>query len=259
SRFGASFDEQGMIWVAWGPGGGTCAAPSGSFDVYAYEQLDSVVGDRCFFMVDSGGISGCTQIFNITGGTAGGNKIPGLTDTNIPTSVVNAVSNQRYNWAGTDVRPEDAKFASVRMFAPCNALLPRQFFNQDSYFTFGLGYASGTPNQGIDIQEDPSSGTAVFHVLDFNIFGNDPQTAKPVPAYSTYSIGAQPIIVAVAPASDTAGIGGATDINGFTLTLFFQGVLGRTTDMFGPTTTRAVDVYVREPLSGTYNTFEYSI
>src|SRR5215813_6826242 len=67
SRFGASFDEQGMIWVAWGPGGGTCAAASGSFDVYAYAQLDSVVGDRCFFMVESGGISGCTQIFNITG------------------------------------------------------------------------------------------------------------------------------------------------------------------------------------------------
>jgi hypothetical protein len=259
SRFGSTYDEQGNFWVAWGPGTGSCATPAGSFDVYSYEQLDSVIGDRCFFMVDSGGVSGCTQIFSITAGTAGGNKIPGLTDTAIPGSVVTAIQNQRYNWAGTDVRPEDAKFASVRMFTPCNALLPRQFFNQDSYFTSGLGYASGTANVGVDIQEDSSAGTSVFHVLDFNIFGNDPQTSKPVPAYQTFSIGAQPIIVGVAPASDTAGIAGATDINGFTLTLFFQGILGRTTDMFGPTTTKAVDVYVREPLSGTYNTFEYSI
>src|SRR5215472_5532078 len=30
-RNGAAFDEQGNFWVAWGPGGGTCAAPSGSF------------------------------------------------------------------------------------------------------------------------------------------------------------------------------------------------------------------------------------
>src|SRR5262249_9311440 len=84
-------------------------------------------------------------------------------------------------------------------------------------------------------------------------------TSQPVPAFQTFSIGAQPIIVGVSPTSDTAGIGGATDINGFTLSLYFQGVLGRTTDMFRPTTTKAVDVYVREPLSGTYNTFEYSI
>ena len=258
-RNGSGFDEQGNFWVAWGPGTGSCATPAGTFDVYSYEQLDSVVGDRCFFLVDSGGVSGCTQIFTVTAGTAGANKVPGLTDTAIPSSVITAIQNLRYNWAGTDVRPEDAKFATVRAFAPCNALIPRQFFNQDSYFTFGLGYASLTPHVGVDIVEDPSIGTSVFHVLDFNIFGNDPQTNQPVPAYSTYSIGAQPIIVGVAPASDTAGIAGATDINGFTLTLFFQGVLGRTTDMFGPTTTRAVDVYVREPLSGTYNTFEYSV
>lgn len=261
-RNGSAFDEKGNIWVAWSPGdggGATCASPAGNLDAYVYMQLDSVVGDRCYFLVDSGGVSGCQLIFNISGGTGGANKIPGLTDTAIPSAVVTAIQNQRFNWAGTDVRPEDAKFATVRMFAPCNTLIPRQFFNQDSYFTSGLGYASGTPHVGVDVAEDPSVGTAVFHVLDFNIFGNDPQnTSQPVPAYQTFSIGAQPIIVAVAPISDTTGIGGATDINGQTLSLFFQGVLGRTTDMFGPSTTRAVDVYVREPLSGTYNTFEYS-
>jgi len=260
-RNGSTFDEQGNFWVAWGPGAGTCAAPAGTFDVYSYEQLDSVIGDRCYFLVDSGGVSGCVQIFNIVAGTLGAGKIPGLTDTAIPSGVITAIQNQRYNWAGTDVRPEDAKFATVRMFAPCNTLIPRQFFNQDSYFTSGLGYAGGVPHIGVDIQEDPSAGTSVFHVLDFNIFGNDPQnTTQPVPAFQTYSIGAQPVLITVAPISDAAGVGAASDINGQTLSLFFQGVLGRTTDMFGtPLPAKAVDVYVREPLSGTYNTFEYSV
>lgn len=261
-RNGSTFDEQGMLWVAWSKGdgaGATCAVPVGNLDAYVYMQLDSVIGDRCFFLVDSGGVSGCQLIFNWAGGTAGDGKIPGLTDTAIPSAVVTAIQNHRFNWAGTDIRPEDAKFQTARMFAPCNTLIPRQFFNQDSYFTPGLGYASATPHVGVDISEDPSVGTSVFHVLDFSVFGTDPQTSQPVPAYQTFSIGAQPIIVGVSPLSDTAGIGGATDVNGFTLSLFFQGVLGRSTDMFGPTTTKAVDVYVREPLSGTYNTFEYSI
>lgn len=261
-RNGSSFDEQGMIWVAWSMGDGstpTCASPTGNLDAYVYMQLDSVIGDRCFFLVDSGGVSGCQLIFNWAGGTAGDNKISGLTDTAIPSTVVTAIQNKRFNWGGTDIRPEDAKFQTVRMFAPCNTLIPRQFFNQDSYFTFGLGYASGTPHVGVGIQEDPSAGTNVFNVLDFNIFGTDPQTGLNVPAYQTYSIGAQPIIIGVSPITDTAGIGGASDINTFTLALFQQGVLGRTTDLAGPSTTKAVDLYVREPLSGTYNTMEYNV
>jgi hypothetical protein len=261
-RNGSTYDEQGQIWVAWSQGdgsGASCGTPAGNLDAYVYIQLDSVVGDRCFFLVDSGGVSGCQLIFNWGAGQAGSNLISGLTDTAIPGVVVTAIQNKRFNLAGTDVRPEDAKFATVRAFAPCNTLIPRQFFNQDSYFTFGLGYASGTPHIGVAILEDPSAGTGHFNVLDFNIFGTDPQTSQNVPAYQTYAIGAQPMIIGVSPITDTAGIGGASDINGFTLALFQQGVLARTTDLFGPTTTKAVDLYVREPLSGTYNTMEYGI
>jgi len=38
-----------------------------------------------------------------------------------------------------------------------------------------------------------------------------------------------------------------------------QGVLGRSTDLFGPTATNTVTTLIREPLSGTYNTMEYSV
>jgi hypothetical protein len=77
-------------------------------------------------------------------------KLTSVTDTAIPAAVINAISNQNFFVAGTDIRPEDAKFAIDRMLRPvlnspmgsegCGQLLPRQVFNQDSNFTFGMGY-----------------------------------------------------------------------------------------------------------------------
>jgi ABC-type phosphate transport system substrate-binding protein len=259
ARFTPNIDEQGTIFVAWGPGGGTCAAPTGSFDVYAYQSLDSVVGDRCYFEVDASTVPGCIQIFNIAAGTAGANKIPGITDSvgGIPQGVIDTIKNQHFFVAGTDIRPEDAKFAVMRALLPCNQFLPREPFNQDAVYTNGLGYQTADPNLGTQILG--YTGGGAFNVANFNIVGNDPvTTTSPVPSFTTYTIGAQPILVVVTPRTGT-GLGAATDINGFTLTLFYQGVLARSTDLFGPTTANPVTVYVREPLSGTYNTFEYSI
>jgi hypothetical protein len=63
----------------------------------------------------------------------------------------------------------------------------------------------------------------------------------------------------VAPNTDTTGIGAASDINGFTLALFYQGVLARATDLNGPTAANPVNVFVPDPLAGDYNVFEYSV
>jgi hypothetical protein len=263
ARFSPTIDDQGNIFIAWGPGTGTCSAPAGSYDVYSYEQLDSVVGDKCYFENDASGASGCVQVLSVTAGTAGANKVAGITDTagGIPQGVINTIAGKHYFVAGTDIRPEDAKFAIMRMLTPCNQTMPRQPFNQDSYFTFGLGYQGSNPNLGTAVLGFSGTGGGTFNVANFNIVGNDPvNTTAAVPGYSTSTVGAQPIIVAVAPITDTAGIGAATDINGFTLTLFYQGVLARSTDLFGPPTpAKPVNVLVREPLSGTYNTFEFSI
>ena len=261
ARFTPNIDEQGNIWVAWGPGSGSCTAPAGSYDIYSYQQLDSVVGDRCFFENDGSGTPGCVQVFSVTAGTAGANKIPGLTDTagGIPQGVINSIAGQHYFVSGTDVRPEDAKFAINRMLTPCNQLMPRQPFNQDSYYTSGLGYQTSNPNLGTAISGYSGAGGGSFNVANFNIIGTDPVTSAAVRSYTTSTVGAQPIIVAVAPITDTTGIGAATDINGFTLTLFYQGVTARSDDLNGVTASNPVNVIVREPLSGTYNTFEYSI
>lgn len=262
NRFTPAINEQGNIVVTWGPGSGSCAAPAGSYDVYSYMQLDSVVGDRCFFEVDSSNVQGCTQVLAAAeAGIAGAgliNLVP-TADTALPASVQGAINGLHYNYAGTDVRPEDAKFAINRMLTPCNQVMPRQPFNQDSYYTTGLGYQTANPNLGQQVQGFGALGGGTFNVANFNITGTDPVSGNPISAYTTSTVGAQPMIIAVAPNSDSAtGIAAANNINGFTLALFYQGVLARATDLVGPTAANPVNVYVREPLSGTYNTFEYS-
>lgn len=253
-------DEQGNIWVTWGTGTGTCTAPVAPYDVYSYMSLDSVVGDRCFFGVDSSGIPGCVQVMTVGAGTAGANLLTDGTNFmddpgGIPADVINALNGQHFFVAGTDIRPEDAKFAVQRMFTGCTTPITRHPYNQTVYQTIGLGYQTGTPNVGTQVLSSFSS--AAFNVLQFNIAGKDPFTNNNVPTYTVSTVGAQPIVITVSPAGGT-GLGAASDISGFNLALFMNGTLGRATNLVGPTSANAVTVLVREPLSGTYNTFEYS-
>jgi hypothetical protein len=253
-------DEKGNYWVTWSAGTGSCAAPAGAFNVYSYEQLDSVVGDKCYFLASTSGASGCIQVLTVVAGTAGANLLgAGFgPDTAIPAAVISAVNGQRYFVVGTDIRPEDAKFASKRMFTTCGTTLTREPFGASTYSTQGLGYQ--TAKTGVGTQVLSFFSTKLFNVIDFNISGTDPITSKAVRGFNVTTVGAQPIIVAVSPVPAAGtGIGAASDINRETLAEFLDGTSGRSTDLHGPTTANAVTALIREPLSGTYNTVEYSI
>ena len=258
-------DEFGDIWVTWSPGSGTCAAPAGNFDIYAYTSLDSVLGVRCYFEVDDdSGNTGCVEIMNVAVGTAGENKLCNLSgacvfgpDTPIPQAIINSLNQKHWFAAGTDILPQDAKFSLLRMFTPCGSPIYRQPFDQGLRETYGLGYRGTIPGIGLPVLSHFSNDS--FHTLDFNYEGHDPiKTGLPVPGYTITTLGAKPIIVAVTPAGGT-GIGAATDIPGFTLALFTGGVLGRTTDLLGPTDGLPVTTLISEPFSGPYNVMEYSI
>jgi hypothetical protein len=255
----------GDIWITWSPGAGTCAAPGGNIDIYAYTSLDSVFGVQCYFEVDSSGLPGCVQHLPVPAGTPGQNLLCNVSspcaygpDTPIPLAVITALHLQHWFAAGTDILPVDAKFAVYRMLQPCGQAVYRQPFGQGLSQTFGLGYQDAAfPGTGFPVYSYFSNSS--FNPVDFNISGRDPlNTAMTVPAYSVSTLGAKPIIVAVSPAGDTA-IGAATDITGFNLALFTTGVLGRTTDLVGPTTTLPVTTLISEPLSGAYNVMEYSV
>ena len=268
-RTGVNLDENGKIFIAWGPGGtgGSCSAPVAPYSIYAYMSLDSTVGDRCFFIND-GTATGCKLKLSNTSGVAGGNQVSGVTDNaTIPTgsSFVSTLTSTRFFVAGTDIRPEDAKFATLRAFVPCTQLTPRQFFNQDSYYTFGTGNGTGGTHVGTAIQGNASFGGGSFNVVDFNITGNDPISGSPVPtSYAVTPIGAQPILIVVSPFTD-GYVAQMKDITQWTLAQLLAGYLARTNDllyMAGPqpqTAGEGLNVFHRENLSGTYSVMEYSI
>src|SRR5215469_3996659 len=257
--------DVGDIWVTWSQGTGTCGAPAGDFDIYAYTSLDSAVGVKCYFEVDSSDNNhGCVQSFTVPSGTAGDNKLCNTTgpcvygpDTPIPAVVVKALHKQHWSAVGTDIMPEDARYAALRMFTPCNQAIYRQPFDQILRQTFGLGYQGPKSGLGVPIQSAITNNQ--LNLLDFNFQGNDPINAtQAVRPYSVTNLGAKPILIVVSPAGGT-GIGAATDIPGFVLTNFTDGTLGRSTDLLGPTTTASITTLISEPLSGPYNVMEYSI
>jgi hypothetical protein len=262
----AHTDEVGKIWIAWGSAaGGTCLNPLAPYNIYAEMSLDSVIGDRCFFMSSAGGV-GCIQILTEAMNTPGGNLLGLGAETNLPLDVINTLNGARMQEAATDIRPEDAKFASARMFVTCNTPFLRNPYIQTSYQTYGLGYQAPAPavaGIGVDIQSETNLGIS-FHVYDFNISGGDPLTGNGLGAHGTYAVsvvGAQPIIVVVSPNDGVAGrLATANDINFSTLSEYMVGHYGRTSDLTGDTAhVLPVTALIREPLSGTYNTFEYSI
>jgi hypothetical protein len=258
-------DDFGDIWITWSPGTGSCAAPAGNFDIYSYTSLDSVIGVRCYFEVDSSdNNSGCIHSLTVPPGTTGENKLCNTTgpcvfgpDTPIPQAVISSVHTKHWFAVGTDILPEDAKYAILRLLTPCGQAMWRQAFDQQLRQDFGLGYQGAVAGIGIPVLSHFSN--AAFHSLDFNFAGNDPiNVLQPVRGYSITTLGAKPILVVVSPAGGTS-LGAATDIPTYMLASFTDGTLGRSTDLIGPTVTSPVTTLINEPLSGPYYVMEYSV
>ncbi len=169
-----------------------------------------------------------------------------------------------FNAAGTDIRPEDALYATTRALTNKNAALT------------GLGYNNATcggdslnPGKiGCGIFDSFGQGKT-FNVLSFKLSGTDPIGTGTIPAWTAFNVGAAPQLVIVNHGDTTAGQGfGDTgvspytfhDINRQVLAEVFQGRLHCTTDLLttGTGVGKPIQAVVREPLSGTYNTFEFT-
>jgi hypothetical protein len=263
--------EKGQVWVTWNAGTGTCAAPAGTFNVYFYIQTDSVVGNRCTFAVPS-----CTLSVTPAATTTPGANLLNVsitspltvTDTTyLPQSVATALSGFSINTAGTDIRPEDAKFATVRALTNCGS--PVNGVTGSQYLGLGYATAPGSPygNSIVESTTGVITSPASFVVADFNLIGTDPITNGAVSSYSVYDVGAVPIVVFVNP-SDSAGLGSilVSNVSRGVLAGFLDGTYGRAADFVSQSYVAATGIskiatttYIREPLSGTYNTMEYGI
>jgi hypothetical protein len=252
---GSALTDTGNSWVVWVPtGGNDCSSNATPASVWSYLQTDSVVGDRCLF---NGALStpSCTISYGGAAGAAPSGLIEGGTEVNLPAAVAQVLSGGSGfpglapNYSGTDIRAEDAEFATTRALTPCGSVVGTGHFGSVTTNQYlGLGY-----NNGDSIMSDYSS--SVFHVISFSLPSN----------FFTQPVGADPILVAV-NSTDAVGVGfnspNITNLNRSTLALFLDGSVGETRDALQPedpeTTSKPVTVLVREPLSGTYNTMEYN-
>ena len=250
-----TLSDAGNAWVAWTTGGGSCAAPASGATIYAYLQTDSVVGDRCLFNANLPGGALCKITYPTTNPASAALLYPGndasRTETALPTSIANALNLATVNAAGTDIRPEDAWFATKRALTPCGTVIttpnstPPPTRVNTQYL--GLGYSNGG-----DIQS--FIGGSPFHVIDFTI------PTKSGNSYAVTPVGATPILVVInGPSSGFGAASGFSDISSATLAQFLDGRLSLTNQVNGVSSGNVVNTIVREPLSGTYNTMEYNV
>jgi hypothetical protein len=234
----------GNVWIVWNAA--AAAGTSGGL-VCAYLAVDAITGDRLFYAQPRGTLS----IPSSEIGEAGGNLVPFLPpDTALPSTIYNDLNNVVFNAAPTDLRPEDAAYATTRAL--------------DSYTVSGSGLGYGPGPIGGSILSEFSSKSA--QVVAFNISGTDPITGQTIPAATTTDVGGEVEVVLLNTTLGGAGSGNFGDpafnnVDRFVLANFLNGDFTRTRDMIPSSGEPAVPVHVllRDPLSAAANVIEFCV
>jgi len=250
SKGGSNATDVGNVWIVWDS--------SPSPNVWAYARVDSIVGVRCYFAQPHCNI-------NIATFPAPGNLInsklwgDSTTDTTPPADVQALfTAGVQVNTGATDIRPEDALFNQCRSNSQLGG-------GVDGLAGLGYGanasgvcptFASPLANLvGSPILSGYPASTSTANNLAFAISGKDPFTNTTIPAPTTTSVGAAPIIFITNRINSLSGVKDATEAQ---LQSAFSGnqCTGNVFVGGGPGN---MNVYLREPLSGTMNTTEYSV
>ena len=241
---GSSLTDSGTAWAVWVPtAGNTCSSNTTPAAVYGYLNVDSVVGNRCLFNAQAGGL--CSISYSSAAGTSPSGLIEGANEVSLPSAVASVLTASVVNAAGTDIRPEDAEFAITRALTPCGSSTTGSGGSIAPYL--GLGYSNGG-----SIGSHFSSSH--FNVINFTLPS----------AYYVQPVGIDPIIITV-NSTDPSGTGfnaGVTNISRAALAGYLDGSIGSTSAAAGKGTggiAEPATVILREPLSGTYNVMEYNV
>jgi hypothetical protein len=168
----------------------------------------------------------------------------------LPAAVYALVNGAHFNVAFSDIRPDDGQYAYGR--AACAPA--------DESSCFGYGPLGGV---GTAILSSFNSNS-VANVVAFSISGGtDAFTGLTVPSTKIINIGAYPVMFFYNALDTSAGgLGALLPKNALSHAIegLITGQLGLTQDLLGTATTgKVMDVVVREPISGTYNTTEFQI
>lgn len=240
--------------------------------ICVYQALDSAVGNRVFFATSSvtgfpaGTISCSAASFPVASANQlhSGNANLFPAEYALPQSVCNDLNGVPWNAAPSDIRAEDAEMETTRV---CNAY---------SATSSGMGYGCTSALGGISPDTITSAYSATgVEPSAFAISGNDPIvcsgcTAHAIAhslagtdklAFKEFDVAGQVLLI-LANNIDTSGLGAAgfTDITDTALANAFSGHADYVSDICNPTVctdAAALTVLVREPLSGTYTTFDF--
>jgi hypothetical protein len=252
--------DSGATWIVW-----DSATP---VNVWAFVKVDSVVGNRCYFAAPK-----CVLAANGSFPAAGNSIVvwPDASADTVPPAAVQSVftTGTSISVAATDIRPEDAAFAECRVNSKVGA---STMGGANSDKLDGLGYnalnlpgvcptfAAATAQSkgvGTSIKSGyPGAATTdAANVLAFNLGGHDPITNTVVtPGYLVTPVGAAPIVFVTAKTGALANLHSATEQQ---LQQVFSGKNCNASAFGLPA--GPINVFLREPLSGTYNTTEATV
>ncbi len=237
------------IWIVWD----SASSPN----VWAFIKPDSAVGDRCYYAQPH-----C--VVGISSFPSPGNLItlpaPVWGSDSTPPASIQALftgAGVGVNAAATDIRPEDALFATCR----ANSALGG---GPDGLA--GLGYGINSSGAcpttldnahlvGSDVKSGYPGSSNGAHVVAFNISGKDPFTGTSLPSgITTINIGAEMVIFIAERNHELAGLQDATDAQ---VQQVFSGT-NCNANAFG-LSSGTIEGYQREVTSGTMNTIEATV
>jgi hypothetical protein len=250
---GTAATDQGNLWIVWD-------SNTTTIHVWAYVKVDSVVGTRCYFAQPR-----CTVSLPafpapsnlITPNTLWGDN---TADTAPPAAVAALFTGtgSAITVAATDIRPEDGLYATCR----ANSLQGggRDHLDGLGWGTNPSGTCPGsgallTRLQGGDIVSGLPGSTSSAHVLAFNTSGTDPFSGTAIPAPTTVSVGAAPVVFLTSRTG--APMASVTNASDAQLKTVFSGNNCNASALGAASA--SIQAYLREPLSGTMNTTEYTV
>lgn len=257
----ANVVDTGDTWIVWNfPSGSADACSTHVCNVWAYVKVDSIVGDRCYFanprcqVTAPATFPAPSATITVWGKPTAEQPVPAIV------RALFAAPGPFVNAAVTEIRPEDALVGQCRI----NSNLGGSNDGLDGLGYNGASIPSGTcPAFGATLaQLSPSpllssQSSATAHPTAFNISGTDPFTGNGIPGYTTLQVGAYPLVFLT---HRTGALANVTDANLTQLQNAFSGGPGgcNGTNFTGGTGTNNISVFIREPLSGTMNTAEYT-
>jgi len=271
--------EPGNTWIVWIADCSPNSGASNVTDIWLMVSVDSTVGVRAFMAQES---TGSGAIVGSLTASASGNGIaqalwqdnntdPTIVgNTTLLTAIRGGVIGSttwnpvHINVGLTDIRPEDALFATTRSLAKLTSTRS------------GLGYASAKPTIGVQIASGKSGSSATATPVKFALSGNDPilKPTHAVRSYVTVPIGAAPIVFIANNATTgnpsggdayalnlISNIGSTGTTNKYAEKLFAGGNCKDNATAFsgGDPQGNNISVFLREPLSGTMNTTEFGV